>query len=137
MRCSLLAAGAVSACAGPGGDALLDALEAMGITCFSANPALLSSLRERLLQRKPTATRALRFIRSSANALPPEQQERLESAFGVPVVQGYGMTETGTIAQNPLPPRHRKPASVGVSRDRLAIIDDAERRRSECRRRSW
>ena len=121
----LAAGAAIGFARRPGEDALLDALEALRITCFSANPALLSSLRERLLQREPTPARALRFIRSSANALPPEQQRRLESAFGVPVIQGYGMTETGTIAQNPLPPRRRKPASVGVSvGPDIAIIDD-------------
>src|SRR5206468_10940424 len=37
----------------------------------------------------------------------------------------YGMTETGTIAQNPLPPARRKPGSVGVSvGPEIAILDE-------------
>lgn len=51
--------------------------------------------------------------RAGSNALPAAIQRRLESALGIPVIQGYGMTETGHIAQNPLPPRERRIGSVG------------------------
>ena len=122
---SPLGAGAVIAFARDAGeDALLDALRTLKITCFSANPALLQSLGERVAGERAVAP-ALRFIRSSASALAPEQQRRLEATFGVPVIQGYGMTEVGTIAQNPLPPMPRKPGSVGVSvGPDIAIIGD-------------
>lgn len=106
-------------------DALLDALVDLQITCFSANPALLESLRERA-ERRPAAARSLRFIRSSAAALTSDQQDRIEAVFGVPVVQGYGMTEAGSIAQNPLPPVPRKPGSVGLSvGPDIAIVDSS------------
>jgi hypothetical protein len=40
----------------------------------------------------------------------------LEDAFGVPVVEAYGMTEAcHQITSNPLPPRVRKPGSVGLA----------------------
>jgi acyl-CoA synthetase (AMP-forming)/AMP-acid ligase II len=40
----------------------------------------------------------------------------LESRFGVPVVEAYGMTEAShQMACNPLPPAIRKPGSVGVA----------------------
>ena len=122
---SPLAAGAAIGFAhGADADALLDALHQLSITYFAANPALLESLREHAARRgamPPT----LRYIRSSSIALPPEQQRRLEAAFDVPIVQAYGMSETGTIAQNPLPPAPRKSGSVGVSAGPdIAIVDD-------------
>ncbi len=106
-------------------DELLDALHHLSITYFAANPALLESLRERAVRRKKMPP-TLRFIRSSSIALPPEQQRRLEAAFDVPVVQAYGMSEAGTIAQNPLPPAPRKSGSVGISAGPdIAIVDDS------------
>ncbi|HEY9228992.1 MAG TPA: AMP-binding protein, partial [Gemmatimonadaceae bacterium] len=58
----------------------------------------------------------LRFIRSSSSALPPTVIAQLESTFGVPVVEAYGMTEAAhQMASNPLPPRARKPGTVGPS----------------------
>jgi acyl-CoA synthetase (AMP-forming)/AMP-acid ligase II len=122
---SPLAAGAAIAFARDGGeDALLEALGALRITCFSANPAVLESLCQ-CVARGNAISPALRFIRSSASALAPELQRRLEAAFAVPIVQGYGMTEAGTIAQNPLPPAPRKPGSVGISvGPDIAIIGD-------------
>jgi long-subunit acyl-CoA synthetase (AMP-forming) len=35
--------------------------------------------------------------------------------FGVPVLEGYGLTEAYPIALNPLPPAARKAGSVGTS----------------------
>jgi oxalate---CoA ligase len=56
----------------------------------------------------------LRFVRSSSAALPPVVLERMEAAYGVPVLEAYGMTEaTHQMASNPPPPRPHKPGSVG------------------------
>ena len=42
--------------------------------------------------------------------------QKLEQAFNVPVVESYGMTEAAhQMASNPLPPRTRKPGSVGIA----------------------
>jgi acyl-CoA synthetase (AMP-forming)/AMP-acid ligase II len=58
----------------------------------------------------------LRFIRSSSSALPPTVIAQLESTFGVPVIEAYGMTEAAhQMATNPLPPKPRKPGTVGPS----------------------
>src|SRR5512143_4022067 len=58
----------------------------------------------------------LRFIRSSSSALPPTVIAELERVFGVPVVEAYGMTEAAhQMASNPLPPKPRKPGTVGPS----------------------
>ena len=42
--------------------------------------------------------------------------EELETIFGVPGDRTYGMTEAAhQMASNPLPPRPRKPGSVGLA----------------------
>src|SRR5262249_52871484 len=57
----------------------------------------------------------LRFIRSSSAALPPRVLKGLEEVFQVPVIEAYGMTEAShQICSNPLPPRERRPGSVGI-----------------------
>jgi acyl-CoA synthetase (AMP-forming)/AMP-acid ligase II len=56
----------------------------------------------------------LRFIRSSSASLPPSVMTAMETAFGVPVLEAYGMTEAAhQMASNPLPPALRHPGSVG------------------------
>jgi len=56
----------------------------------------------------------LRLVRSSSASLPPSVLREVEEAFGVPVIEAYGMTEAAhQMASNPLPPRVRKPGSVG------------------------
>lgn len=62
------------------------------------------------------ARRKLRFIRSSSASLPPQVMKQLEETFGCPVIEAYGMTEAAhQMASNPLPPRPRKPGSVGIA----------------------
>ena len=52
---------------------------------------------------------------------------QLEDTFKCPVIEAYGMTEAAhQMASNPLPPRARKPGSVGVAAGPdVAIMDDA------------
>ncbi|MCM5570799.1 AMP-binding protein [Burkholderiaceae bacterium FT117] len=66
-----------------------------------------------------------RFVRSSSAALPPSTLAGLESLFGAPVVEAYGMTEAShQMATNPLPPRTRKPGTVGLPAGvEIAILD--------------
>jgi acyl-CoA synthetase (AMP-forming)/AMP-acid ligase II len=49
----------------------------------------------------------------------------LETAFGAPVLEAYGMTEAAhQMASNPLPPSARKPGSVGPGTDvQISIMD--------------
>jgi acyl carrier protein len=74
----------------------------------------------RILERS-----ALRLIRSSSAALAPKLMAGLEGLFRVPVIESYGMTEAShQMASNPLPPRPRKPGSVGLaSGPEIAIMD--------------
>ncbi|MBN8890146.1 MAG: AMP-dependent synthetase [Rhodospirillales bacterium 70-18] len=58
----------------------------------------------------------LRFIRSSSASLPPQVMTALEEAFGVPVIEAYGMTEAAhQMCSNPLPPRPHHAGSVGIA----------------------
>ncbi len=62
------------------------------------------------------ARRRLRFIRSSSASLPPQIMRALEDIFGCPVIESYGMTEAAhQMTSNPLPPRPRKPGTVGIA----------------------
>ncbi len=69
----------------------------------------------------------LRFIRSSSSSLPPQVMAELEQVFGAPVIEAYGMTEAAhQMASNPLPPRARKPGTVGLAAGpEVAIMDGA------------
>jgi acyl-CoA synthetase (AMP-forming)/AMP-acid ligase II len=66
-----------------------------------------------------------RFIRSCSAALAPAVLAGLESRFGAPVLEAYGMTEAShQVASNPLPPRPRKPGTVGFGTGtEIAVID--------------
>ena len=95
---------------------------------YSAVPtmhqAILAHARARPVQPLRSS---LRFIRSSSAALPPPVMAGLEEAFGVAVIESYGMTEAAhQMASNPLPPRTRKPGSVGLAAGpEVAILDEA------------
>jgi oxalate---CoA ligase len=67
----------------------------------------------------------LRFIRSSSSSLPVTVISQLESTFGVPVIEAYGMTEAAhQMASNALPPKPRKPGTVGPSAGpEIRIVD--------------
>ncbi|TRZ92856.1 MAG: AMP-dependent synthetase [Rhodocyclaceae bacterium] len=62
------------------------------------------------------AANPLRFIRSSSSSIPPQVIRELEQVFHAPLIEAYGMTEAAhQMCSNPLPPRERKPGTVGVS----------------------
>jgi acyl-CoA synthetase (AMP-forming)/AMP-acid ligase II len=69
----------------------------------------------------------LRFIRSCSSALAPATMVGLESRFGCPVLEAYGMTEAAhQMASNPLPPEPRQPGSVGRGTGvQIALMNDA------------
>ncbi|MGA3081756.1 MAG: condensation domain-containing protein, partial [Terracidiphilus sp.] len=73
------------------------------------------------------AAHRLRFIRSCSAALAPKLMAELEEAFGAPVLEAYGMTEAAhQMSSNGLPPRPRKPGSVGRPTGvDIAIMNDA------------
>jgi acyl-CoA synthetase (AMP-forming)/AMP-acid ligase II len=94
------------------------------VTWYSGVPTMHQLLLARA-HHKPIEAATLRFIRSCSAPLSAELIHRIEGLFGVPFVEAYGMTEAAhQMTSNPLPPRHRKPGSVGVGAGlRVRIID--------------
>ncbi len=95
-----------------------------GVSWFSGVPTMHQLLLART-HRKPVEAASLRFIRSCSAPFSPELIHKIEEIFGVPFVEAYGMTEAAhQMTSNPLPPRHRKPGSVGVGTGlRVRIMD--------------
>ena len=93
-------------------------------TWFTAVPTMHQAILARAAH-KPAIRSRLRFIRSCSSALPPKLMAAVEDAFQVPVVEAYGMTEAShQISINPLPPRARKPGSVGLpAKCEIAVLD--------------
>lgn len=95
-------------------------------TWYSAVPTIHQVLLSRAKGTRPAGAERLRFIRSCSAALAPQVMSDLESTFGAPVLEAYGMTEAAhQMASNPLPPLERKPGSVGrgTAVD-IAILDE-------------
>jgi acyl-CoA synthetase (AMP-forming)/AMP-acid ligase II len=94
------------------------------VTWYSGVPTMHQLLLARA-HHKPVEAASLRFIRSCSAPLSAELIHKIESLFGVPFVEAYGMTEAAhQMTSNPLPPRHRKAGSVGVGAGlRVSIMD--------------
>jgi acyl-CoA synthetase (AMP-forming)/AMP-acid ligase II len=98
------------------------------VSWYSAVPSIHQVLLARIGDKcRPAGTESLRFVRSCSTSLSPEIMHKLEEVFGVPLVEAYGMTEAShQMAANPLPPRPRKPWSVGAPAGvRVSVIDAA------------
>jgi acyl-CoA synthetase (AMP-forming)/AMP-acid ligase II len=99
-------------------------------TWYTAVPTMHQAILSRASANKAViAAHPLRFIRSSSSAMPTQVIREIEEVFGAPLVESYGMTEAAhQMAANPLPPRERKPGTVGVAAGpEIAIMDEAGR----------
>ena len=91
------------------------------VTWYSAVPTLHQMLLARVRgTENPKGAENLRFIRSCSAALAPKTMDELESKFGAPVLEAYGMTEAAhQMSSNPLPPGDSQ-AGLGRDGDRSA-----------------
>lgn len=98
-----------------------------GATWYSAVPTIHQVLLARAKGARPSGAEQLRFIRSCSASLAPQLMADLETTFGAPVLEAYGMTEAAhQMASNPLPPLTRKSGSVGRGTAvEIAILDEA------------
>jgi acyl-CoA synthetase (AMP-forming)/AMP-acid ligase II len=96
-------------------------------TWYTAVPTIHHAVLDRAPRNAEVLERVrLRLVRSSSAALPPQVMARLEEVFDAPVIEAYGMTEAAhQMASNPLPPRARKPGSVGVAAGPEVAVMDA------------
>ena len=92
-------------------------LDAVKPTWITAVPTMHQAILSRAGRNEEIVARSrLRLIRSSSAALAPQVMAELEKTFRAPVIESYGMTEAShQMASNLLPPRARKPGSVGVA----------------------
>ena len=128
LLASLSAGGSVVCTPGFSASGFFEWMDMFQPTWYTAVPTMHQAvLAEALHNHSVIARRPLRFIRSSSSALPPQVMGQLEEVFGVPVIEAYGMTEAAhQMTSNPLPPRARKPGSVGVAAGpEIAIMDEA------------
>jgi acyl-CoA synthetase (AMP-forming)/AMP-acid ligase II len=113
----------------PGFDALhfFRWLEEVRPTWYTGVPTMHQAILGRAARNETIIQSArLRLIRSSSASLPPQVMAELEKTFGAPVIEAYGMTEAAhQMASNPLPPRARKPGSVGLpAGPDVAVMDE-------------
>jgi acyl-CoA synthetase (AMP-forming)/AMP-acid ligase II len=93
-------------------------------TFFSAVPTIYSMLAALPVEVAPD-TSSLRFAICGAAPMPPQLIESFEARYGVPIIEGYGLSE-GTCASTTNPLNGiRKPGTVGVALpgQRIAILD--------------
>jgi long-chain acyl-CoA synthetase len=97
-----------------------------GVSVFEGVPTMYVALLHQP-DRADYDTSALRMCISGGAALPVEVLRGFEEAFGVPVLEGYGLSETSPVASFNHPGRERKPGSIGTPiRDvRMLVVDEA------------
>jgi oxalate---CoA ligase len=106
-------------------------IEEHQVTWINAVPAIIT-----VLAMEPPAVRPsgrVRFVRSASAPLPPSALHRFEEAFGIPVIETYGMTEAASmITANPLD-GPRKVGSAGQPAGaEVRIIEQVGQRQVPC-----
>jgi len=98
-------------------------------THFGASPAVYQAILDRAVGLEALRDwPGLRFVRSAAAPLSRSTQERVEAAFGVPLLEAYALTEAGLVSAVGEEHAGRKPGSVGRSvGPQLSIVDDSGR----------
>lgn len=95
-------------------------------TWYTAVPTMHQAILTRAGGNKDIIARnPLRFVRSSSSSMPPQVIAEVESTFGAPLIESYGMTEAShQMASNPLNGA-RKPGAVGIAAGpEVAIMGD-------------
>ncbi len=118
--------GSVIAAAGFDPKHFLSWIDQFRPTWYTAGPSLHRSIVALLRDRREKTPLGLRFVRSIGAAMPPELMAEIEDALGVPVLEGYGLTEAGAVTGSPFPPHPRKPGSAGRSTGAEFAILDAQ-----------
>lgn len=95
-----------------------------GVTAMSAVPTVYAALAQIPVDADLST---MRFAVVGASPLPPAVREAFESRTGVPLVEGYGLTEA-TAASARSFPDHRRPGSVGqrMPYQKVRVIRSAE-----------
>lgn len=79
---------------------VLDSIERFQCSYTFGLPSMVQLLLEEQA-RNPRVVRSLRTFIAAGDCVPVNMQERFQALFGIPVREGYGMTETGPSVCNP------------------------------------
>jgi oxalate---CoA ligase len=110
-----LAGGAIIAAGTFDSTAYLRWLDDLRPTWYDCAPTVHQAALAQLKLTPPSYPISLRFVQSAGAPLPGEVRQELEQILGVPVLNDYGMTETGPIASDAFISGDRIPNSVGRS----------------------
>ena len=94
-------------------DSALDTIERHRVTTMVGVPPMYSALLSAPEERLHHALATVRLFTSGAAPLPPDILDRMRAVTGLPVYEGYGLTETGPVVTSTLVSGQAKPGSVG------------------------
>ncbi len=125
----LVSGSSIFVCPGFDHERFRDWFQEANPTHFGASPAAYQAILDRAVGLEQLRQWGpLRFVRSAAAPLSRSTQERVEAAFGVPVLEAYALTEAGLVTAVAEEHAGRKPGSVGRSvGPLLSIVDDSGR----------
>jgi long-chain acyl-CoA synthetase len=97
------------------------------VTIFEGVPTMYVALLHQP-DRADYDTSSLRMCISGGAALPVEVLRGFEEAFGVPVLEGYGLSETSPVASFNHPDREQKPGSIGtpIRGVQMRVVDNSD-----------
>ncbi|NPC57050.1 AMP-binding protein [Caenimonas soli] len=91
-------------------------------------PAALQRMIERMMASpRQVHVSSLRFVMCAGSYLPDQTRATAEALLHVPVLEFYGLSESGTMASNPAPPGKAKPGTVGLPPPGELLVVDANR----------
>jgi acyl-CoA synthetase (AMP-forming)/AMP-acid ligase II len=123
---TLLNGGAVNVLPVGDTEAFIAACAAGTVTWMSASFTMFRELLARIESGRRFERGRLRCVRIASGRLEPAEMDRLEERLGVPVLTGLASSETGTTAQQRLPPAPRRRGSVGPLVDCEVRLVDAD-----------
>lgn len=99
-------------------------LEGFQPTWFSAVPTILQQILEHAPRHAAVLERAsIRFVRTAGAPLPPSVAEGIETFFGAPLLQIYGLSEAPSITAGSLT-AERRPGSCGRATCNEVVVVD-------------
>ncbi|WP_026909662.1 long-chain-fatty-acid--CoA ligase [Patulibacter minatonensis] len=103
----------------------LEVVQRDGVTIFMGVPTMHGAILHHP-ERDEFDTSSLRLFVSGGSALPVEVLKGIKEAFGSPILEGYGLSETSPVASFSRVDLPLKPGSIGVAVDdvQLRLVND-------------
>jgi long-chain acyl-CoA synthetase len=108
--------------------AAFEILERDRVTLFAGVPTMYFALLHHPVEREYNLS-SLRYCMAGGAPMPVEVMSAFERRFDVPILEGFGLSETSPVASFNMLDKPRKPGSIGypVWGVELAILDDQDR----------